>query len=124
MLVRHGETQANRAFRYLGARDDPLTELGEAQARQLAEALSTLPVAAVCSSPLQRAYHTALPIVARHSLPTLVRDELGECDFGTWEGLSRAEVRGRSIQDAELLLRWERDTTLAPPGGESLEALH
>lgn len=121
ILVRHAETRANREFRYIGARDDALTEQGQAQAEQLAEALSTLPVVAIYSSPRQRAYHTALPIAARHALTVQVVDDLCECDFGDWEGMSRAEVLA---QDAEHLLAWERDTSLAPPGGESLEAMH
>ena len=31
-LVRHGETLANREFRYIGARDDALSTHGEEQA--------------------------------------------------------------------------------------------
>ncbi len=49
-----------------------------------------------------------------------VVDDLREGDFGRWEGLSRAEVMA---QDAEHLLAWERDTSLAPPDGESLDAM-
>jgi broad specificity phosphatase PhoE len=36
ILARHGETVANREFRYIGRRDDPLSEKGQEQARQLA----------------------------------------------------------------------------------------
>jgi broad specificity phosphatase PhoE len=121
ILVRHGETRANREFRYIGARDDALTEHGQAQAEKLAGALSTLPVAAIYSSPLQRAYHTALPIATHHSLAVQVVDDLRESNFGEWEGLSRAEVLA---QDADHLLSWERDSSIAPPGGESLESMH
>src|SRR5881227_887359 len=124
VLVRHGETIANREFRYIGVSDDALTEHGQVQATQLAAALSVLPVAAVYSSPRQRAYQTALPIASRHGLTVQVLDDLCEADFGTWEGLSRGEVMARSAQDAEHLLAWERDTALAPPGGESLDAMH
>jgi len=120
ILVRHGETLANREFRYIGARDDALTEHGQEQAEKLAEALSMLSVASVYSSPLQRAYHTALPIAARHNLAVQVVDDLRESNFGEWEGLSRAEVLA---QDADHLLAWERDSSIAPPGGESLEAM-
>ena len=124
ILVRHGQTAANREFRYIGARDDALTEHGQAQAKALAEALSMLSIAAIYSSPRQRAYHTASPIAAHHGLTVQIIDALRECDFGTWEGLSRAEVLARSPQDAEHLRAWERDTTIAPPGGESLDAMH
>jgi broad specificity phosphatase PhoE len=122
-LVRHGETMANREYRYIGTRDDPLSAHGQTQATQLAEALSGLPIAAVYSSPLQRTYHTALPIAARHSLEVQRVDDLRECDFGAWEGLSRAEVLERSPEDSQRLCEWEQNTSVAPPGGESFEAL-
>ena len=123
LLVRHGETIANREFRYIGARDDPLSEHGEPQALLLADALAVLPLSAVYSSPLQRAYHTAVPIAERHGLEARRLDALRECNFGTWEGLSRAEVLARSEEDARRLREWERDATVAPPGGESFAAM-
>lgn len=114
---------ANREFRYVGTRDDPLSAHGQTQANQLAEALSGLPVAAVYSSPLQRTYDTALPIAARHCLEVQRVDDLRECDFGAWEGLSKAEVLGRSPEDNQRLREWEYNSSIAPPGGESFEAL-
>jgi probable phosphoglycerate mutase len=122
-LVRHGETLANREYRYIGTRDDPLSTLGEVQARQLADALSELPIKAVYSSPLQRTYRTALPIAARHNLEVKQVEDLRECNFGQWEGLSKADVLERSQDDHKRYLEWEHDTTIAPPGGESFEAL-
>ena len=122
-LVRHGETVANREYRYIGTRDDPLSPLGETHALQLAEALSGLPIAAVYSSPLQRTYYTAIQIAARHSHEVQSVDALRECDFGTWEGLSRAEVLERSPEDSQRLREWEHNTSVAPPDGESFEAL-
>lgn len=119
LLVRHGETVANREFRYIGTRDDPLSAHGESQALLLADALAVLPLSAVYSSPLQRAYHTAVPIAEKLGLEARRLDGLRECNFGTWEGLSRAEVLARSEDDARRLRAWERDATVAPPGGES-----
>ncbi|GAC1564849.1 MAG: hypothetical protein NVS3B14_00780 [Ktedonobacteraceae bacterium] len=123
LIVRHGETLANREFRYIGSRDDPLSEHGYSQVVQLADALAVLPVAAVYSSPLQRAYHTAIPIAERHLLDAQELDALCECSFGTWEGMSHAEVLARSPEDAQRLQEWERNTTIAPPGGESMELM-
>ena len=124
VLVRHGETLANREFRYIGARDDALSERGYSQAEKLAEVLSILPVVTVYTSPLQRAYHTALPIAACCKAEVHVLDELTEGRFGEWEGLSRAEVLARSPQDAQQLQAWETDPAIAPPGGESFVAVH
>lgn len=122
-LVRHGETLANREYRYIGTRDEPLSTHGEVQAHQLADALSALPIMAVYSSPLQRTYLTALPIAERHSLKVQRIDDLRECNFGQWEGLSRAEVLERSPEDRQRYLEWEHNTSIAPPGGESFETL-
>lgn len=123
LLVRHGETLANREYRYIGTRDDALSEQGQLQAEALAEALSILPVAAVYSSPRQRTVATAEPIAARHQLAVQLLPELGEGSFGSWEGLSRAEVLARSTEDEQLLLNWEANPEIAPPGGESFAAM-
>lgn len=120
IVVRHGETPLNREYRYVGAGDYLLSEQGRQQAAQLAEALSDFPIVAVYSSPLQRAYCTAEPIAARHGLAVQVLSGLREGSFGSWEGMSRAEVLARSPEDQQLLLAWERDPCLAPPDGESL----
>ncbi|HWZ19942.1 MAG TPA: histidine phosphatase family protein, partial [Ktedonobacteraceae bacterium] len=39
------------------------------------------------------------------------------------EGMSRAEVLERSPEDSQRLREWEHNTSVAPPGGESFEAL-
>lgn len=122
-IARHGETLANREYRFIGSRNDPLSEHGQVQATQLAEALAGFPIAAVYSSPMQRAWQTALAVAERHNLPVERRDALREGSFGIWEGMNRAEVLARSPEDAELFYRWGLDPTLAPPGGESLVAM-
>jgi broad specificity phosphatase PhoE len=124
ILVRHGETQANRERRFIGRYNDVLTEVGQVQAGQLADSLALLPVAALYTSPLQRASDTARPIAARHGLDVQVEDALRECDFGLWDGLNRAEIVARSPGDAQLFAAWQRDTTITPPGGESIYAMH
>ena len=122
-IARHGETLANREYRFIGSRDDPLSEHGQVQAAQLAEALAGFPIAAVYSSPMQRAYFTALPVAERHNLAVQRCDALREGSFGIWEGMNRAEVLARSPEDAQLFYQWGLDPALAPPGGESLVAM-
>lgn len=123
ILVRHGETAANREFRYLGLRDDELSAHGQIQAEQLAVALAPLPLAAVYSSPLRRAAATAAAIAASHAFPVRTEPGLRESSFGLWEGMSRAEVLARSAADAQQLLAWEHDPSCAPPEGESFAAV-
>lgn len=120
-LVRHAETAANTEMRYLGSRDDLLTERGHEQAGRLAGSIGDLPVAAVLSSPLRRAFDTAEPIARKLGLEVRIDARLRECGFGEWEGLTRREVLDRSPEDALLLGRWEDDPRCSPPGGESME---
>ena len=122
-IARHGETLANREYRFIGSRDDPLSEHGQIQAAQLAEALAGFPMAAVYSSPMQRAWQTALAVAERHSLSVQRCAALREGSFGIWEGMNRDEVLARSPEDAQLFYRWGLDPTLAPPGGESMVAM-
>jgi ribonuclease H / adenosylcobalamin/alpha-ribazole phosphatase len=123
LLIRHGETLANREFRYLGNRDEPLADSGRAQADCLALALAQLPVRAVYASPLRRAEETARPIASRLDVPLFTEPRLREQCFGEWEGLTRAEVMARNGGSGELE-RWEADPgATAPPGGEALEAV-
>jgi probable phosphoglycerate mutase len=119
-LVRHGESPSNRELRYLGRRDEPLTEDGVRQAECLAAALAPLPLAAVYASPLLRAAETGRRIAEGLRVPLVAEPRLIEQRFGEWEGLTRGEILDRGGADRERLLCWERDPDAAPPGGESL----
>jgi probable phosphoglycerate mutase len=118
LLARHGETPSNRELRYVGSRDEPLSEHGANQAGQLAAALAALPVQAVYASPLRRAAETGRRIAEACGLDLRVEPRLREQAFGDWEGLTRAEVLSGHQKDH--LLRWEADLSIAPPGGEAL----
>jgi len=122
-LIRHGETADNLQMRYVGTRDEPLTENGMRQARRVANALAQLPIGMVVSSPLRRAADTAAVIREACEVELRLDPRLAEGSFGSWEGLTRAEVLSRGGRDAELLARWESDSSCAPPGGESLESV-
>lgn len=119
MLVRHGETELTAQRRYSGRGDVPLSASGRTQAAAVARRLADLTpaVTAVVTSPLSRCVDTAAVIVAAVGAPPIVVDEdLVECDFGQWEGLTYGEVRQRWPAE---LAGWQRDTGVAPPGGES-----
>ena len=72
------------------------------------------------TSPLQRAYDTAAAAAKALGLDVTVDDDLIETDFGAWEGLTFSEAAER---DPELHRRWLRDTSLAPPDGESFDSV-
>jgi len=119
-LVRHGEVDANRSYRYLGRRDDALNDTGRHQAEALAAALVGLDIDAVVSSPLQRAVDTARCVADRSGLSVESDPRLVELDFGVWDGRSRAEVVASSQEDRRLVESWETDPAMPTPGGESL----
>jgi broad specificity phosphatase PhoE len=120
VLVRHGEALGNRELRYLGASDVPLTERGEQQAQQLAQAVAAFPLRAIYTSPLARARSTAAAIGARAGLEPRIWEDLREQSYGAWERLTHEEARERY---PELLAAWEADAAVAPPEGESLVEL-
>ncbi|HZU77505.1 MAG TPA: histidine phosphatase family protein [Dehalococcoidia bacterium] len=120
VLIRHAETAHNRDGLVQGRADNPLSELGVRQAEALAAALATVPFAAVCSSPLQRALQTARAVAQPHGLDLQVVDALTEMDIGEMEGLTGAELRQRF---PEFMRAWlsEHAGDAAMPGGESLQ---
>jgi len=97
-LVRHGETEWNRARRYQGWSDSPLTPEGVAQAEALGRRLCALPEAAaaeIVASPLGRARRTA-EIIAEclgRREPLRFDDRLREISLGSWDGMDRRELR-------------------------------
>jgi broad specificity phosphatase PhoE len=123
-LVRHGETEWNRARRYQGWSDSPLTELGRAQAEAIGQLLRTLPEArsaALVASPLGRARRTAE--IIRECLgrtePLRFDDRLRELSFGSWDGFTRAGVTAMlpGAFDDERRDEWY----FATPDGETYE---
>ncbi|WP_089910572.1 bifunctional RNase H/acid phosphatase [Lentzea albida] len=122
ILLRHGQTKLSVDRRYSGRGDHPLTDLGLEQAEKAAARLSKLDgIAAVISSPLQRAHQTAQKLADRIGLEVVTHQGLIETDFGTWEGLTFAEA---SAQDPEVHRRWLGDTSVTPPNGESFDQVH
>ena len=119
LLLRHGQTELSRQRRYSGRGDPELTDIGRRQAADAARYLSQKGgIAAVVSSPLQRARATATAAADALGLPVQVDDDLIETDFGEWEGLTFLEAAQRH---PDVHGRWLRDTGLRPPGGESFD---
>jgi broad specificity phosphatase PhoE len=111
LLVRHGETQANRRGQYLGRGDSELTSRGMAQIAALADVLPRPDV--VVSSPLGRARRTAEALSASIEID----QRWIELDYGPLDQQPVGQV------PADLADRWRRDAAFAPPGVETLSAL-
>ncbi|HVS15128.1 MAG TPA: histidine phosphatase family protein [Thermoanaerobaculia bacterium] len=116
ILVRHGESLANREGRFTRHDDEPLTATGVEQARETGRRLRDLyaPVA-LYSSPFARALHTAHEIGAFFGLEPEVERELHEQGFGELRGRTYVEYYPAVAAVAELD-RWHHRA----PGGESL----
>ncbi|MFC7533500.1 bifunctional RNase H/acid phosphatase [Actinoplanes sp. GCM10030250] len=123
ILVRHGSTPLTSQGRYSGRGDVPLTDEGEAQAMAAAGRVAGIcrDVTAVLSSPLARCTRTAELIAAEvGGVPVTVMDDLIECDFGAWEARTFAEVQKEWPDEMQA---WLDSTSVAPPGGESFQAV-
>src|SRR5437764_2409246 len=115
LLARHGETDWNRARRWQGHADRPLTERGRAQAAELAERLADIALDAVYSSDLRRARETAEAVAQAQGVDLVQLAELREVSVGSWEGLTREEAATRF---PEGFRRWLAGGT----GGEDVES--
>lgn len=120
-IVRHGQTRANVDGVWHGSIDTPLTERGRRQAERAAlHVARTRPdLAAIYSSPLERARCTAAPIAERLGLEVRVHDDLREYDLGDWEGKTYREL-GKEIGLFERMLK---EPDWQPGGGESPRAV-
>ena len=87
-------------------------------AARLADSLRRLPVAAVYTSPLERALVTATAVAAAHGLEPVVVDDLREIDFGETEGLGFDELPPE-VQRGLL----EQPTRVRFPSGETFGEL-
>lgn len=116
ILVRHAQTQWNRAGMIQGQQDSPVTERGERETTALLAALEDEGYAAesVFSSPLARARSMGEQLAALFQAPLVIDAALMEQSFGRYEGLSTQDLR------AEADALFAHDAAFCPPGGESL----
>jgi broad specificity phosphatase PhoE len=89
-LIRHGETEWSATGRHTGRSDIPLTPVGEAAARKVADKLQGLSFAAVWTSPSQRAKSTCA--LAGFGAEGVIKPELAEWDYGAYEGLTTKQI--------------------------------
>ena len=92
-----------------------LSPAGAAEAQALAAHFNH-PVAAIYSSPIQRALETAAPIAAALALPVMQNPGFTEIDFGEWTG-----ARLDALAPDPAWQAWNRFRSLARcPGGETM----
>ncbi len=125
VLVRHGVTGHTVDKRFsggLGGSNPGLTDEGRAQVRATADWLAPLAedIDVVVASPVRRTQESA-EILARRLDRTLVtEDGLAEMEFGSWDGMTFAEIKDRYPDDLDA---WLGSLEHTPGGGESFRVV-
>lgn len=113
-LVRHGETDWNRAHRIQGSTDISLNETGRAQATATGLLLARRQWDAVVASPLSRAYETAAIIAREVGLgDPEIEAAIVERNYGDAEGMTGAEIDSQYPHGTEVPGRETRDEVVA-----------
>jgi probable phosphoglycerate mutase len=118
ILARHGQTDANIRMA-IDSRPPggTLTEAGQRQAEELAEALADEPVTAVYASTALRAQQTAQPVAKSHGLDVQMVDGIHEVFVGDLEGRTDRDSLRRF---ADVFGSWASGDLDRPmPGGET-----
>jgi len=109
IFVRHGLSSFNKEGRIQGRSNlSTLTKEGQLQAEAAGKTMSSLPIDAIYSSPLQRASETTKIITKHHQSKHKVTytDDLLEVDLASWSGLTKNELKNLY---PEKLAIWERE---------------
>jgi probable phosphoglycerate mutase len=119
LLTRHGETAWNREGRMQGWAPTALTDRGHDEARTLGAHLAdAYDVDRLVASDLVRTRQTATHVADALGLEPTLDPAWRERDFGTLQGLLRAEIRER-FPEYSLRERGAAAASARPEGGES-----
>ena len=116
-IVRHGETDWNKARKIQGQVDIPLNDFGRSLAEKTARELAGIPFDLCYSSPLSRARETAELILAGREVPVIEDERLVEMAFGDYEGRCCSKS-GWDLPEGFRRFFDGPDRYLAPEGGE------
>jgi probable phosphoglycerate mutase len=116
-LVRHGETEWSKSGRHTGRTDIPLTDVGRRQAETLATRLAGHRFALVLSSPRSRAAETAR--LAGFADAVVIDPDLGEWDYGAFEGRTTADIRTEMPDWSIWTGPWPRGETVEAVGARA-----
>jgi probable phosphoglycerate mutase len=116
LLVRHAAHVELGRLLSGRRRDIALSAQGLEQAAILGDLLGTQELAAVYSSPRERAWYTAREVAEPHGIKVTAEERLDEIDFGDWTGRSYAELGGEPAWT-----EWnEQRGSARVPGGETM----
>jgi ribonuclease H / adenosylcobalamin/alpha-ribazole phosphatase len=125
VLVRHGVTDHTVGKRFssgLGGSNPGLADEGRAQIRATADWLSPLAeqLDVVVTSPVRRTHESAEILADRLGRALVTDDGLAEMEFGSWDGLTFAEIKERYPDDLDA---WLGSLDAQPGGGESFRVV-
>lgn len=116
ILLRHGETEANKKELIMGQTDDPLTDRGVQQAKKAALRLKDEKLDRIYVSDLKRAMDTAKEVIAYHPDVEVVYEPLlRETHGGEFEGTPYGSI-ARAAEKAGI----PREE-FKPKGGETIK---
>jgi len=95
ILIRHGYTDWNDKKLAGWLPDVHLNDLGKNQAEELPRRLAALDISAIYSSPLERTVETAQPLAKARRLRIQRVADLGEVNFGDWQGQTLKVLSGK-----------------------------
>lgn len=98
ILLRHGRSVSNTSHTLAGRSEGVgLDEKGQAQAQELVERVSGLPIRALIRSPQLRCRLTLEPLAAALGLEPAVDERLAEVDYGAWTGRKLGELMSEPL---------------------------
>lgn len=108
-LIRHGETDWNKALRIQGREDIPLNHHGIEQAKECGRAFQQLNIDCIVSSPLIRAVQTANEIAKYVGVrEVIIEERLIERDYGLLSGSTLSFSEAFTVDDKEANMEpWE-----------------
>jgi probable phosphomutase (TIGR03848 family) len=86
LFIRHGQAEFKPGHLYGWTPGVHLSSAGVEEVKRLSERLEGVKIKALYSSPLERCMETAEAIVAGRRLDIEIVDDLGEVQYGKWQG--------------------------------------
>lgn len=121
-IVRHCEAEGNINETFQGHSDGDITPKGAMQLEKLAERFRNIPIDAVYSSPLQRAFKTAQAVAKFHDVSISADRDLMEINGGKMEGCKWNELDKLFPYEYSF---WKNDfVNFQAPGGESIRGVY
>jgi broad specificity phosphatase PhoE len=115
LFIRHAET--DMAGTFCGHSNPPINARGRQRIQTLMNTLNGEEINCIFASDLERAACTASMLADAFGVPCIMKPDLREINFGTWEGLTWQQIQA---QDEAYARRWtEAYPNLPAPGGES-----